>query len=121
MEQISASTLYRNVIRNYRSGQTKIAIDKGLSLLSYSKFTKNPLLKLFHLVVVAYSFPLTAICAIGFLVLSQRYLFIAFYLIGLFLLIATEITLLKRITIHSALNDERVFNDLYRKGVIKIL
>ncbi len=120
MEPSSTSTLYRIVARKYRTGQAKIAVDRGLSLLSYSKFTRNPLLKLFHFIVVVYSFPLTVLCAIGFLFLREQYLFIAFYLMGLFLLIASEITILRRITINSAMNDEGVFNDLYRKGVIRI-
>jgi len=120
MEQSSTSTLYRIVARKYRTGQANIAVDKGLSLLSYSKFTRNPLLKLFHFIVVVYSFPLTVLCAIGFLFLRQQYLFIACYLMGLFLLISAEIFVLRRITISSALNDERIFNDLYRRGVIKI-
>ncbi|MCX5851632.1 MAG: hypothetical protein NT072_06210 [Deltaproteobacteria bacterium] len=119
------SSLYDIVVEKYKRGEVKIEVNKAYSLVTYSQFSKNPLVKLFHLFVKIYTYPFVIV---GVIIASlflprfeDRYYFILGYLIGLFFFIYLESYLQEKVAISGALNDREVFDELNRRGVIKII
>ena len=114
------ATLHRIVVDKYRKGEISIGVNSSSALLHYARVSRNPLVKLFHFAIRVYSFPLTVIGVIFASVFVEHYLYILYYLIGLFGLITFEDYLSKATTIDSALINHNVFNNLHRRGVIYI-
>ena len=119
------SSLYDIVVDKYRRGEVRIEVNKAYSLVTYSQFSKNPLVKLFHLFVRIYSYPFVIVGVIiaslflpGF---EERYYFILGYLVGLFVFIYMESYVQERVAISSALRDRTTFDELNRRSVIKII
>jgi len=114
------ATLHRIVVDKYRKGEISIGVNSSSALLHYARVSRNPLVKLFHFAIRVYSFPLTVIGVIFASVFVEHYLYILYYLIGLFGLITFEDYLSKATTINSALINQNVFINLHRRGVIYI-
>lgn len=119
------SSLYDIVVDKHKRGEVQIEVNKAYSLVTYSQFSKNPLVKLFHLFVKIYSYPFVIVGVIiaslflpGF---KERYYFILVYLIGLFLFIYMESYVQEKVAISSALRHKEIFDALNRRGVIKIV
>lgn len=123
----SQSFLYKNlpflharVVKNYEGGQISIDVDPGLSLRAYSKLSANPLIKIFRLFILIYSFPLTIVAAIVTSIVTRHYWYSVYYLITLFALIAAETYVSQKVTLKYALKSDDAFLKLHRMGVIKI-
>jgi hypothetical protein len=114
------STLHRIVVDKYRKGTISIGVNSSSALLHYARVSQNPLVKLFHFAIRVYSFPLTVVGVIFASVFVDHYLYILYYLIGLFGLITFEDHLSKVTTINSALTNHNVFSNLQRRGVIYV-
>lgn len=114
------STLHRIVVDKYRKGEISIDVNRSTALNHYARVSQNPLVKLFHFAIRIYSFPLTVVGVIFASVFVDHYLYILYYLIGLFGLITFEDYLSKVTTIHSVLTNQNVFTNLQRRGVIYI-
>jgi hypothetical protein len=114
------STLHRIVVDKYRKGEISIDVNRSSALLHYARVSRNPLVKLFHFAIRIYSFPLTVIGVIFTSVFVDHYLYILYYLVGLFAFITLEDYLSQASTINSALENQNVFVNLHRRGVIHI-
>ena len=114
------ATLHKIVVEKYKNGQISIGVNSSSSLLLYSKISHNPLIKVFNLLVRIYSFPLTIVGVIFTSIFVDSYLYILSYVIGLFVLIAAEDYLSEVTTINSALENQNIFANLQRRGVIYI-
>jgi hypothetical protein len=114
------SALHRIVVDKYRKGEISIDVNRSSALLHYARVSRNPLVKLFHFAIRIYSFPLTVIGVIFTSVFVDHYLYILYYLVGLFAFITLEDYLSQASTINSALENQNVFVNLHRRGVIHI-
>ena len=114
------ATLHKIVVEKYKNGQISIGVNRSSSLLLYSKVSHNPLIKIFNFLIRIYSFPLTIVGVIFSSVFVDSYMYILFYVIGLFVLIAAEGYLSEATTINSALTNQNIFSNLQRRGVIYI-
>ncbi len=114
------ATLHKIVVEKYKNGQISIGVNRSSSLLLYSKVSHNPLIKIFNFLIRIYSFPLTIVGVIFSSVFVDSYMYILFYVIGLFVLIAAEDYLSEATTINSALTNQNIFSNLQRRGVIYI-
>jgi len=114
------STLHRIVVDKYKKGEISIDVNRSSALLHYARVSPNPLVKLFHFAIRVYSFPLTVVGVIFASVFVDHYLYILYYLIGLFGLITFEDYLSKVSTINSVLTNQNIFTNLQRRGVIYI-
>ena len=113
--------LHSRVIQNYKNGHVSISINPGLSLQTYSKISDSALVKLFRLFVLIYSFPVTILGIIIISVITGLYWHCLSYFIGLFILICVEAYVSRTITLNYALRSDKMFVELHRKGVIKII
>jgi hypothetical protein len=113
--------LHSRVVQNYKNGHILISVNPGLSLRTYSKISDNPLVKLFRLFVLIYSFPATILSVLIISMLTGLYWHCLSYFIGLFILIAAEAYVSRTITLNYALKSNKTFVELHRKGVIKII
>jgi hypothetical protein len=120
MRQEERPALYEIVVDKYRKGQVSIDVNKGSALIVYARYSRNPLIKLFNYAIRVYSFPLTIVGVIFASVFLDCYLYILYYLIGLFGLIALEDYLSRAATIHSAMYNRNAFTELCRRGVISV-
>ena len=114
------ATLHKIVVEKYKNGQISIGVNRSSSLLLYSKVSHNPLIKIFNFLIRIYSFPLSIVGVIFSSVFVDSYMYILFYVIGLFVLIAAEDYLSEATTINSALTNQNIFSNLQRRGVIYI-
>jgi len=112
--------LFEIVVDKYRKGQISIDVNRGSALTVYARLSRNPLIKLFNYAIRVYSYPLTIIGVIFASVFLDCYLYILYYLVGLFGLIALEDYLSRTSTIHSAMYNRNVFTELCRRGVISV-
>jgi hypothetical protein len=113
--------LHSRVVQNYKNGHISISVNPGLSLRTYSKISDSPVVKLFRLFVLIYSFPVTIIGVIIISLFTGLYWHCLSYFIGLFILIAIEAYVSRTITLNYALKSNKTFVELHRKGVIKII
>jgi hypothetical protein len=120
MKEDKKQSLHDVVVGRYGNGEISIGVNKSTLLIACSKTINNPLLKLFLLMVYILSHPLTIICAIAYFIFNGTFLYILYYVVGIFLLVTAEDKLLKRVAIGSALKSERYFVELYKRGAIKI-
>lgn len=120
MIDVSRSLLHRTVVERYKTGEISIDVNTNSALILYAKVSRNPLIKMFNFLVRVYSFPLTIIGVIFTSVFIDRYLYILFYVIGLFAIITLEEHLSRVTTIQSALENQNIFSHLQRQGVIYI-
>jgi hypothetical protein len=114
------SALHRIVVDKYRKGEISIDVNRSTALNHYARVSQNPLVKLFHFAIRIYSFPLTVVGVIFTSIFVDHYIYILYYLIGLFGFISFEDYLSKVSTINSALANQNVFVNLHRRGVICI-
>ncbi|MBN2515353.1 MAG: hypothetical protein JXC33_04900 [Deltaproteobacteria bacterium] len=114
------SALHRIVVDKYRKGELSIDVNRSTALLHYARVSPNPLVKLFHFAIRIYSFPLTVVGVIFASIFADHYIYILYYLVGLFGFITFEDYLSKVSTINSALENQNVFVNLHRRGVICI-
>ena len=120
MKENRNQSLHDVVVGKYMSGELSIGVDKSALLSSCPKIINNPLLKLFVLMVYVLSHPLMIICAFSYFIFSGSFLSILYYIVGIFLLVALEGWLLKKVAIDSALKNKTYFVELYKRGAIKI-
>ncbi len=120
MIDINRALLHRMVVERYKMGEISIDVNKNSALILYATVSRNPLIKMFNFLVRVYSFPLTIIGVIFASVFIDRYLYILYYVIGLFAIITLEEHLSRVTTIQSALKNQNTFSHLYRQGVIYI-
>jgi hypothetical protein len=113
--------LHSRVVQNYKNGHILISVNPGLSLRTYSKISDSPLVKLFRLFVLIYSFPATILSVLIISMITGLYWHCLSYFIGLFILIAAEAYVSRTITLNYALKSNKTFVELHRKGVIKII
>lgn len=114
------SALHKIVVDKYRKGEISIDVNRSTALNHYARVSQNPLVKLFHFAIRIYSFPLTVVGVIFTSIFVDHYIYILYYLIGLFGFISFEDYLSKVSTINSALANQNVFVNLHRRGVICI-
>lgn len=114
------SALHRIVVDKYKNGEISIDVNRSTALHHYARVSRNPLVKLFHFAIRIYSFPLTVVGVIFASIFVDYYLGILYYIVGLFGLITFEDYLSKVSTINSALENQNVFVNLHRRGVIRI-
>ncbi|GEM_PF-1157016 len=112
--------LHSRIVENYRSGRLTILINRSAAILVYSKLSRNPLVKLFQLVVSIFTAPPFILCAIVTFVFFEKYLFVLYYFIVFFLLLLAERFLVERIVTDGAIRDRETCDFLLRKGVISI-
>ena len=120
MEENREQSLHDVVVAKYMSGEMSRGVNKSTLLSSCPKIINNPLLKIFILMVYVLSHPLIIICTVTYLIFSGFFLFILYYIVGVFLLVTLEDRFLRKIAIASALKDKTHFIELYEKGAIKI-
>jgi hypothetical protein len=120
MKEKRNQSLHDVVVGKYTSGELSIAVNKSALLSSSAKIINNPLLKLFILMVYVLSHPLMIICTVAYFIFSGSFLSIAYYIVGVFLLVTLEDWLLKKVAIDSALKNRTYFVELYKRGAIKI-
>ncbi|HEU19837.1 MAG TPA: hypothetical protein ENO00_10780 [Deltaproteobacteria bacterium] len=120
MIDVNRALLHRTVVERYKTGEISIDVNKSSALMLYARVSRNPLIKMFNLFVRVYSYPLTIIGVIFASVFIDRYLYILFYVIGLFGTITLEEHLSRVATIHSALENQNIFSHLQRHGVIYV-
>lgn len=119
-ERRNNDILHSRIVENYRSGRLKILINRSAAILVYSKLTRNPLVKLFQLVVSVFTAPPFILCAVVTFVFFEKYLFILYYFIVFSLLLLAERFLVERIVRNGAIRDRETCDFLLRKGVISI-
>ncbi|MEA3471679.1 MAG: hypothetical protein U9R24_08165, partial [Thermodesulfobacteriota bacterium] len=74
----------------------------------------------FLLIVYVLSHPLIIICAVAYFIFNGSFLYILYYIVGIFLLVTVEDRLLKMVAIDSALKNKTYFVELYKRGAIKV-
>ena len=114
-------SLHERIINNYKKGDIIIRVDPGLSLQTYWQLTDNPLIKIFRLFILLYSYPLTIVIVTILSIVTHSYLIGFCYVIGIIGLIAVESRLSKSMTLSYAFRSDEAFIELHRKGVIKII
>lgn len=117
---MAAKTLYDIVMEKLRRGEVSIGVNKGYSLATYAKVTKNPLVKLFHFMAYLYTHPFIIIGVVIALVYYEKYPWIFYYLISIFLLLLIEGFVHEQVAITTSVTDRHTFDELHRRGVIKI-
>jgi fatty-acid desaturase len=120
MKKTRGVALHDVMVEKYRKGQVTIGVNRSFLLTTYSQLSGNPLVKVFHLIVCLYTFPITIVGVVGVLAYYHRFLWIAGYLGGVIVLLALEQYLSHKITINSALKNHHTFSDLVKRGIIKI-
>lgn len=120
MEKTRGNTLHDIVVENYNKGHVIIGVNKSSLLATYSKLSRNPLIKVFHFIVYLYTFPITIVGVIGVLAYYHQFLYLAGFLGGLVVLLVLEHHLSHKITIDSALKNSHTFSDLVKRGVITV-
>jgi len=113
-------SLYDIVLEKKKKGQVSVGVDKGYSLVSYARISRNPLVKLFHLFVFLYTNPFIIVGAAAVFVFLKCYLCILYYLVGVFALILIEDFLQQRMAVQSSLRDKETFDEMRRRGVLMI-
>ncbi len=114
-------SLHERIINNYKKGDVVIMVDPGLSLQTYWQLTGNPLIKIFRLFILLYSYPLTILLVTILSFVTGKYMLGACYVIGLISLIAIEARLSRSMILSYALKSDEAFIALHRQGVIKII
>ena len=120
MQENRKQSLHDVVVAKYMSGELSIGVDKSTLLSSCPKIINSPLLKFFILMVYVLSHPLIIICTVAYFIFSGFFLSIAYYIVGIFLLVTLEDRLLRKVAIDSALKNRTYFVELYKRGAIKI-
>lgn len=120
MKENRKQSLHDVVVAKYINGELSIGVDKSTLLSSCPKIINNPLLKLFLQMVYVLSHPLIIICTVAYFVFNGFFLYILYYIAGIFLLVTAEDKLLKRVAIDSALKNKTYFVELYKRRAIKI-
>ncbi|MCK9274902.1 MAG: hypothetical protein M0P57_07420 [Syntrophales bacterium] len=115
-----AQTLHDVVVEKYRRGQVMIRFNRGCLLTNYSRISNNPLIKLFHLVVWLYSFPLTIAAALIYFLYFRQFTGLIYYAIGLIILLSLERYVSQKVTIRKALSNRNSFAYLLKKGIITV-
>jgi hypothetical protein len=120
MTKNKGTSLYKLAAKRHENGEILIDVNKSSSLRSYAKLSNNPMVKLFHSLVYLCSHPLVILLVVIFLLIKGQFLFVLYYVVGLFVVIVLENYLMQKITVSSAMKNKSAFDELYRKGVIKI-
>lgn len=120
MARENLNSLYDIVLEKKKKGQVSVGVDKGYSLVSYARISRNPLVKLFHVFVFLYTYPFTIVGAIAAFVFVKCYLCILYYLVGVFALILIEDFFQQKMAVQSSLRDRETFDEMRRRGVLKI-
>jgi hypothetical protein len=120
MKENRRQSLHEVVVGKYMSGELSIGVNKSALLSTCPKIINNPFLKLFVLMVYVLSHPLIIICTVAYFIFSGFFLSIAYYAVGIFLLVTLEDRLLKKVAIDSALKNKTYFVELYKRGAIKV-
>lgn len=114
------SYLHKIMVEKYQKGEISIDVNRNSALLMYSQVSRNPLIKLFHFFIRVYSFPLTILGVVFASVFLDQYLFILYYVVGLFGFISLEEYLSMVTTVNSVLDNQHVFSKLQRRGIIHV-
>ncbi len=113
-------SLYDIVLEKKKKGQVSVGVDKGYSLVSYARISRNPFVKLFHLFIFLYTHPFAIIGAVAVFVSMKCYLCILYYLVGVFALILIEDFLQQKMAVQFSMRDKETFDEMRRRGVLKI-
>lgn len=113
-------SLYDIVLEKKKKGQVSVGVDKGLSLVSYARISRNPFVKLFDLFVLLYTYPFTIVGAVAVFLFMKCYLCILYYLLGVVALIIIEDFLQQKMAVQSSMRDKETFDEMRKRGVLKI-
>jgi len=120
MKDKRKESLHDVVAGKYMSGELSIDVNESALLSSSPNIINNPFLKAFVLMVHILSHPLTIICTTAYFIFSASFLYILYYIGGIFLLVTLESMLLRKVAVASAMKNKTYFVELYKRGAIKV-